>query len=886
MAVRIASNISSLNAQRRVNDATRDLFKVSERLSSGLRINKAADDAAGLQISEGLRSDSKVLAQAVRNVNDGLSIAAIAEGAVSQLSNIVIRQLELAEQSASGTYSAKQRLALNREANALVREYNRIVQSTTFNGLRILDGTDDSVRIQSGYGVNSSTLYNIGQAFGQAAGSAQYGNIVSSPATAESTSITFNAVSGTAGSPETSLIRVYGVIENGDYFILDDGTNRYYFWFNVDSGGSDPGLEGTGIEIGIGSGGTAQEYIDAIRGAINGSGGNFTADDQMDGQNILVTNTFDGDTEDSSYYSAYGGFDSQAQDQGVTAGTNYTPGGYFRLNDGTTTHIFWFNVDGSGSAPGVAGTKHQINITTGQSGATVAALVAAAITGAGGFSVNPSGANLIVTNTATGSATDYSNVTGSGIASGSILTQGSNGSTGGTASGTINGFQNPNAPQTADLNNDGILDVFFTSLQDNKIWAALGNGDGTFGAARSIIAIAASNTAVTFGDVNGDGIIDIVASQQPGFPAMLALGNGNGTFRAPTSIATGLSGTIFSLDLMDLNGDGALDLITRRGTEFAVMLGNNNGTFKSPINFFSSNGGGFDVADMNGDGVLDIVAGVTGNVFEVLIGNGNGTFRAGYTPGAPVGNQSDVRLADLNGDGYMDVISSQNGGVPSNRVFLGNGNGTFKAGVTFTSVGSLTYLTTADLNGDGKLDMITSSNSTGYTLTFLGNGDGTFSIGNTYNNGGSVSYGQAVGDFNGDGVPDFIGSNYTAVGSLAIWLGNADSTGRRNNYIEDVDLLTVQGAREAITKTKTILTRINRELGNLGAIESRLQTSANVLINQRTNYESAKSAITDADVAQDAAGLLRTRILQRAAASVLAQANQQPALAIRLLRRQ
>ncbi len=154
MGITIGSNIMSLRAQRQLGQASDRLSSTFERLSSGQRINRASDDAAGLAISETLNVNSQVYAQAVRNINDGLSLLNIAEGAVRELSSIVIRQKELAQQAANGVLSNSQRLSLDKEANELVSEYNRIVQTTTFNGRSMLTRSDSAVSIQAGYGEN------------------------------------------------------------------------------------------------------------------------------------------------------------------------------------------------------------------------------------------------------------------------------------------------------------------------------------------------------------------------------------------------------------------------------------------------------------------------------------------------------------------------------------------------------------------------------------------------------------------------------------------------------------------------------------------------------------------------------------------------------------
>jgi flagellin-like hook-associated protein FlgL len=159
------TNIASLNAQRSLGINTQSLLKVQERLSSGLRINTASDDAAGLAIAVSLRADTRVFSKAINNINDGISALSIAEGALGQLSEIVTRQIELAEQAANGTYSLSQRSALNNEANALVDEFNRIIGVTSFNGIKLLEGSGANISIQVGYGIDSSISSKLGTEF-------------------------------------------------------------------------------------------------------------------------------------------------------------------------------------------------------------------------------------------------------------------------------------------------------------------------------------------------------------------------------------------------------------------------------------------------------------------------------------------------------------------------------------------------------------------------------------------------------------------------------------------------------------------------------------------------------------------------------------------------
>ncbi len=161
MALTINTNVASLNAQRNLERTQGDLSTSMERLSSGLRINSAKDDAAGLAISDRMTSQIRGLNQAARNANDGISLAQTAEGAMQESTNILQRMRELSVQAANATNSAADRSALQAEVNQLKTEMNRIAQSTTFNGLRILDGSFVSQQFQVGPNANETIGVSI-----------------------------------------------------------------------------------------------------------------------------------------------------------------------------------------------------------------------------------------------------------------------------------------------------------------------------------------------------------------------------------------------------------------------------------------------------------------------------------------------------------------------------------------------------------------------------------------------------------------------------------------------------------------------------------------------------------------------------------------------------
>jgi flagellin len=139
-----------MNTQRYLNSSTDALSASYSRLSSGLRIVKASDDAAGLSIAEQLKADSKIATVAIRNANDGVSAISIINGAVDEMTNTLTRLAELAEQSANGVYSLEQRMAIESEYKNLADELQRIVNTTQFNGLKLLDHPED-LDFQVGY---------------------------------------------------------------------------------------------------------------------------------------------------------------------------------------------------------------------------------------------------------------------------------------------------------------------------------------------------------------------------------------------------------------------------------------------------------------------------------------------------------------------------------------------------------------------------------------------------------------------------------------------------------------------------------------------------------------------------------------------------------------
>ena len=190
----INTNVASLNSQRSLNMTQNALSTSLQRLSSGLRINSARDDAAGLAISDRMTAQIRGVNQAIRNANDGVSLAQTAEGALAETSNILQRIRELAVQSANATNSAGDRQALQSEVNQLKTEINRIASTTTFNGLNILDGTYQNQTYQVGAESGVANTIGVSISGSSTAALGNFGGIANNATEREGTGSTSAAV--------------------------------------------------------------------------------------------------------------------------------------------------------------------------------------------------------------------------------------------------------------------------------------------------------------------------------------------------------------------------------------------------------------------------------------------------------------------------------------------------------------------------------------------------------------------------------------------------------------------------------------------------------------------------------------------------------------------
>ncbi len=429
------------------------------------------------------------------------------------------------------------------------------------------------------------------------------------------------------------------------------------------------------------------------------------------------------------------------------------------------------------------------------------------------------------------------------------------------------------AQQQLDFNGDGHFDIV-TVMTGVGAKIQFGNGDGTF-LATSNIALAAAISNVAGGDFNGDGYQDIMMIS--GVTGHVSLGNGNGTFRAGITVSNTLAtnASVYGVTVADFNGDGKDDVATVADGSVSFNLATSNGQFSVKTDLAAALGatsGSIATGDFNGDGRVDIIADRSNSSPTVFLNQG-GTFTNSQTLSITAGDTG-TAVSDVNRDGYDDIVIYSDNRI---NIYVANSNGTFSTPQTLAATtGVVTEeIGVGDLTGDGFDDIIFTSFGTGLAYLFAGNGNGTFSSATTSATASENGVGLVIADFNEDGVNDFAQTN----SSGAYYQANTTQSTRLGYlYLLDQD-----GARRALATMNTVENRITKERGALGAGQSRFEVALSALDAAHSHSKEAASRITDIDVAEESADLVRNKILSNAGTALLAQANNQGKIVLSLL---
>jgi flagellin-like hook-associated protein FlgL len=524
------TNIAALRVSRRLSQTVDENFTISRKLSSGQRINTAADDAAGLSIASSLRADVRIYQQALKNINDGISSLRIAQGSLEELSEITNRKSELAEQAANGTYSNRQRLALDKEARSLTDEYNRILQTSSFNQISLF-GTDmieEGLFIQAGYGYQGIIGLSIGKELSQRFSDGTY---QSGPAINTGGSITFDVIAADM---------------NGDG-ITDLITN-------------DNGASTAGIQLGNGDGtfgsratfATSGGGVDVAIGDINNDGF-LDVVSAEDGQNGgLGLEGISPDFVTIGFGNGAGGFQSTSQinmagdlERITLADINGDGNLDILASGGSVSDLRLFYNNGGG----IFSSSQTINIGGGVRPREIAV---------GDFN-NDGLQDMAV-------ALDLAN-------SVPVYLQNQNGT---FTRNNISTGQSSYGIASSDLNNDGNLDLLVTYSGAGQFAPLMNQGNGSFSIGTPV-AVGANPRSIAAIDVNGDSFIDAVTGNVAGNSISVALGGGNGTFQSANSFAGAASPR--NIGYADINGDGVPEIVTANsggGTVGVFNAVNNN----------------------------------------------------------------------------------------------------------------------------------------------------------------------------------------------------------------------------------------------------------------------------------------------------------------------
>lgn len=538
MAIGIGSNIVALRALGRMRTASDELASASLRLSSGLRINRASDDAAGLAVSSSLQLRQRVLARGVTNANDAISMLQIAGGSLQQLQSIVERLKELAQQASTGTLSNSQRSSLNTEAQALRKEYNRITESTQFNGIKIHGANQSNTQFQLGFGSDGIIAGLFGDGLERNVGNGS-----------------FSAGKVTPGISAARELKTGDF--NGDGILDSVYITSPSSTINVRFGNGD-GTFGAAAGYSMAANASALEVgdfdndgkDDIVVGDISGRVQVATYNGSWSLKTVSASNS-EGNSVD---YLSVGDFNADGNLDVASISATFISGST-HIHVGSGNGTFYNRVDLGGAFISVGGGQVTVGDYNGDgrldvaasSGGTASAYIflnrgntnglptfsASQLSGAGGAGsydlrsgdLDGDGRDELYANTGT-QLNRYRYESGTNL----------------TANGSIS-ISGLLEFELVDLNADGYLDV--AGLNASSYRTLLNDGDGTFGALNTTSLTGETKNQFTTGDFNDDGILDIISI-------------GASEIRSDFGVPTGAT----TMDLFDISTkEGALEAL-------------------------------------------------------------------------------------------------------------------------------------------------------------------------------------------------------------------------------------------------------------------------------------------------------------------------------------
>ena len=863
----INTNFASLNAQRNLSNSQNDLQTSLQRLSSGLRINSAKDDAAGLAISDRFTSQIRGLSQASRNANDAISLAQTAEGALSESGNILQRIRELSVQSANSTNSASDRLSLQSEVNQLVSELDRISSTTSFNGLKLLDGSFTAQTFQVGAEANQTINVSVGGATADTLGINKF-------STNNETAGISNATN--SANLVTSKISTVGT----DYANADAALSAQTFTVTDADGG---------VVSSTYAGATADDTAVEIAADINTQFGTdgvsgVTATAVLENSatiNVSDTVTTNGDSITFEIAEAAGTSDVITFARDTTTYANFEDQLAAEINAG---------VSNTGASAKVSGTG-EVTISN-TDGANISFEA---------FQIIDQQSVTLDNFSANGGAGTTDTATLTTTATGAVVFDVVNDDQAQTAQNLLTAIQstanyegNGTSTYRAELTEDG-LGVVLTGLDtalvpaetelDVTAFAGAGAGTTFDATANTGTSAPASTTTVAVGDTLAV-TADSATAQTISFEGktLTELVNDTGVKYADIEF-TLATGTSITSSLANVAG-GFLDIEAAGAA--ATVFGAGNADISDGNNVSAQ------TLTINGEATRTVDVAADADAESIVAQINAIADQTGVSATA----STSATLSGLSGDGVVSF----------------NLNGTdISANVTTANVSSLaeaindksgTTGITASLSLDKSA--VTLTHSTGEDISILnfdssvaqaGAGKDTVTLNVTGTTGNSTTL--EAGGIN-DGVRDSTvvggeiefknnGGYFSVSSSIAdtassLFSGDASQLqASENQAVNTIDISTVEGATAAIDIADGALAAVNGIRADLGAVQNRFESTISNLATTVENLSAARSRIQDTDFASETANLTRTQILQQAGVAMLSQANSLPQLALSLL---
>jgi flagellin len=852
MAQVINTNIPSLNSQRNLTNSQSALATSLQRLSSGLRINGAKDDAAGMAIADRMTSQIRGLNQAVRNANDGISLAQTAEGALGETNNILQRVRELSIQSSNATNSSSDRLALQSEVNQLVSELDRISNTTSFNGLKLLDGSFSAQTFQVGAEANQTISVSV--------------------AGADSTTLGINKVSS-----NNTIKGINNAVGDGPIAttIALDGSGTSY------SAAVAAALPDQTITIKDDTGATVGTPFAINTDAERSAKAIATALGSITGVSATATNSVDLTIGTGA--------------SGVVAGNKVV----FTLTGNTAgvTQAVSFTVTDLGATTLATQFRNAISAV-----GFAAAVSAVTITGSAITLSNTTGANIGIQSLA---ITENSQITLTGFkfTSASAVA-------GDTIKFSINGASVSYTLVTADVASSA-AGTFAAGLYSNlagAISAAL-TTNGSVKVSGSTLTINTFGATAKLTTLTGGGAATIFVSANT-----VALDEG-GTDAASATAAAVNSSITFGGKTVDETTAGNAAAVGIGIVEATLTPGYTISSDKSgATNVFGAAGDATLLAKgttgvTGGNYVADQTLTVTGTEEKTVSILANATAKqvaalvnaVADQTGVKATARTEVTLSNLTASGVvsMTLSGSNDTGVSISanvtttdlsKLASAINSQTGKTGIVATLDITKAKISLLQANGeDIKIENFKSAADTATVFTKLD----VVGVADSVEQGYKVRLTSASTDSTvvGGTVEFKSTTDYFSVSSSIAASSGGLFTGKLNalqpsdnNVVSSIDISSVKGANDAIDIIDGALARVNSIRADLGAVQNRFASTVANLTTSAENITAARSRIQDADFAAETANLTRNQILQQAGIAMLAQANALPQQVLTLLR--